>query len=149
MIFDSFDNINRYFVLNSGFSKAVDFLMRPDLKELPVGEYEIDGDRIYAIISKENGQKKEDGKLEIHRKYTDIQVVLSGIDEMGWKPSESCVNPTTEFDKKSDIRFFSDVPDAWIPVRPGYFVIFFPEDAHMPLISDGQLHKVVVKVSAE
>jgi hypothetical protein len=25
---------------------------------------------------------------------------------------------------------------------------YFPEDAHMPLISSGQIHKVVVKIAA-
>ncbi len=148
MIFDSLESIKRYTSLNSGFSKAVEFLLQPNLKDLPAGEYKIDDDRVYAIISIEDGRKKEDAELEIHKKYTDIQMVLSGTDEMGWKPAASCMLPTAEFDKESDIRFFKDIPDAWIPVKPGYFVIFFPEDAHAPLIADGKLHKVVIKVSA-
>ena len=41
---------------------------------------------------------------------------------------------------------FTDQPTAWTAVGPGEFAIFFPEDAHLPLISDGELHKVVVKV---
>jgi beta-galactosidase beta subunit len=31
-------------------------------------------------------------------------------------------------------------------VGPGEFAIYFPEDAHLPLISDGELQKVVLKV---
>ncbi|MGC8779540.1 MAG: YhcH/YjgK/YiaL family protein [Anaerolineae bacterium] len=31
-------------------------------------------------------------------------------------------------------------------VGPGEFAIFFPDDAHLPMISDGELHKVVMKV---
>ena len=42
-----------------------------------------------------------------------------------------------------------DEPDAWLATKSGAFAIFFPEDAHMPLISAGQLHKVVVKVAVE
>ena len=35
----------------------------------------------------------------------------------------------------------------WLPVASGMFVVFFPEDAHLPLISPGLIHKVVVKVA--
>jgi biofilm protein TabA len=52
------------------------------------------------------------------------------------------------YDQESDIQFFADNPDAWIATESGAFVIFFPEDAHMPLISSEQIHKVVVKIAA-
>ena len=67
---------------------------------------------------------------------------------MGWKPGSSCNQPAKDYDQNSDIQFFADKPDAWLPVESGTFAIFFPEDAHMPLISPGQIHKVVVKVLA-
>jgi YhcH/YjgK/YiaL family protein len=67
---------------------------------------------------------------------------------MGWKPASACSQPTREYDQKADIQFFADEPDAWLATESGAFAIFFPEDAHMPLISQGQIHKVVVKVLA-
>ena len=148
MILDALENAHRYLALNKGFAKAFEFLLRPDLKELPVGRYEIDGDRIYAMVSKEPGRRKEDALLETHRKYIDIQLVLAGTDTMGWKPWPSCNQPTGEYDQKADIQFFADNPDAWVSVESGAFAVFFPEDAHVPLIAPGQIHKVVVKVLA-
>ncbi|OKY77012.1 MAG: hypothetical protein BM485_00405 [Desulfobulbaceae bacterium DB1] len=149
MIFDVLENAGRYLSLHKGFPKAFAFLLRPDLDELPVEKYEIDGDRVYAMAARDPGRKKEDGLLETHEKYIDIQLVLSGTDEMGWKPKSSCKKPIGEYDKEDDIQFFGDEPDAWLPVGRGFFVIFFPEDAHMPLISSGQLHKIVVKIAVE
>ena len=149
MILDVLENAYRYLALNKGFPKAMEFLLRPDLNELPVEKYEIAGDRVYAMVAKDPGRKKEDALLETHEKYIDIQLVLAGTDEMGWKTKSLCKHPTGEYDKESDIQFFADDPDAWLPVGRGFFVIFFPEDAHMPLISAGQLHKVVVKVAVE
>jgi len=149
MILDALENAHRYLSLNEGFPKAVEFLLRPDLNELPVEKYEIDGGRVYALVAKDPGRKKEDALLETHEKYIDIQLVLAGTDEMGWKPKASCTQPTGEYDKKSDVQFFADDPDAWLPVERGFFVIFFPEDAHMPMISAGHLHKVVVKVAVD
>jgi len=147
MILDVLENTPRYLALNEGFTKAFEFLLRPDLKELPVAKYEIDGDHVYAMVSKDYGRKKEDALLETHEKYVDIQLVLAGTDDMGWKPKSSCKKPSGEYDQKTDMQFFADEPDAWVSTKSGAFVIFFPEDAHMPLISSGQIHKVVVKVA--
>jgi len=147
MILDILEQARRYSTLHEGFSKAMEFLLRPDLKELPIGKYEIDGERVYAMVSKDFGRKKEVASLETHEKYIDIQVVLEGTDTMGWKPKTLCKNPTGVYDVDEDIQYFADEPDAWIATKNGSFVIFFPEDAHMPLISSGQLHKVVVKIA--
>ncbi len=148
MILDILENAQRYLALHNGFAKAFEFLMRSDLKELPVGKYEIDGERVYGIVSKDPGRKKEDALLETHEKYIDIQLVLAGTDDMGWKPKSSCKHPSEEYDQQTDIQFFADKPDAWLSTDSGAFAIFFPEDAHMPLISLGPIHKVVVKVAA-
>lgn len=148
MILDVIENAHRYMALNDGFAKAFEFLVRPDLEELPVGKYEIDGERVYAMVSKDLGRNKGDALLETHEKYIDIQFVLSGTDVMGWKPRSSCDKSTGEYDQKSDVQFFADQPDAWISTKSGAFVIFFQEDAHMPSISSGQIHKVVLKIAA-
>ncbi|OPY92316.1 MAG: Toxin-antitoxin biofilm protein TabA [Syntrophaceae bacterium PtaU1.Bin231] len=148
MILDVLKNAHRYPALNKGFAGAMEFFLRPDLKGLPIGKYEIDGDRVYAMVSKDPGRRKEDALLETHERYIDIQLVLAGTDDMGWKPKLLCRQPSGEYDQKNDIQFFADEPDAWLSVRSGAFVVFFPEDAHMPLISSGQLHKIVVKVAA-
>jgi YhcH/YjgK/YiaL family protein len=55
----------------------------------------------------------------------------------------------TSYDADKDIGFFKDQPDSWTPVPPGSFVIFFPQDAHAPLVSSGELHKVVLKIAVE
>jgi biofilm protein TabA len=147
MILDVLENAHRYLALNKGFAKAFEFLLHPDLKELPVGKYEIDGEHVFAMVSKDPGRKKEDALLETHEKYIDIQLVLAGTDDMGWKPKSLCKNSSGEYNQETDVQFFADEPDAWLSTKSGAFVIFFPEDAHMPLISSGQLHKAVVKVA--
>jgi YhcH/YjgK/YiaL family protein len=147
MILDVLENAHHYLALHKGFAKAFDFLLRPDVKELPVGKYEIDADRVYAMVSKDPGRRKEDAQLETHERYIDIQSILDGVDDMGWKPKSLCKQPSGEYDQKTDEQIFTDEPDAWLSTNSGSFAIFFPEDAHMPLISSGQIHKVVVKVA--
>ena len=103
----------------------------------------------WVDTAKELGRKREDALLEAHKKYIDIQLVLAGTDEMGWKSRSSCKQPSGEYDQETDVQIFADEPDAWLSVRRGAFAIFFPEDAHMPLISSGRLHKVVAKVAVD
>jgi YhcH/YjgK/YiaL family protein len=147
MILDVLENAQRYLPLHSGFAQAFEFLSRSDLKELPVGRHEIDGDRIYAVVAREPGRSKDDALLETHERYIDIQFIISGTDTMGWKPTLACKQPTQPYDPERDIQFFADKPDAWVATHGGAFTIFFPEDAHMPLISTGEIHKVVVKIA--
>jgi YhcH/YjgK/YiaL family protein len=147
MILDILENAHRYLPLHKGFAKAVDFLLRSNLKKLPVGKYDIDGESVYAMVSRDSGRRKEDALLETHEKYIDIQLVLAGTDTMGWKPKSLCKKPTSAYDEGEDIQYFADEPDTWVATKSGAFVIFFPEDAHMPLISSEQLHKVVVKIA--
>ncbi|MFK5893182.1 MAG: YhcH/YjgK/YiaL family protein [Pseudomonadota bacterium] len=149
MILDVLSNASRYFPLNKGFKKAFEFLNRPDLKELSVGKYTIDGNRIYAIVAKEQGRSKEDAQLETHDKYIDIQLVLSGTDTMGWKPRLLCHQLSKEYNQTTDLQFFADEPDLWLAIKSGSFALFFPEDAHMPLISSEKIHKVIVKIAVD
>jgi len=146
MILDTLGNAAKYAGLKVGMSEAFGFLDQPRLAELPDGKYEIAGDRVYAIIAHENGRKVIEGELEAHRKYIDIQYVISGDESMGWKPREGLVN-SIDYDEERDLEFFEENPDSIVRIPPGSFVIFLPTDAHLPLIGRGQIHKVVVKVA--
>lgn len=57
MILDVLENAHLYSALNKGFQAAFQFLLRSDLKELPVDTYTIDDDRVYAIIAKDPVRK--------------------------------------------------------------------------------------------
>lgn len=147
MIVDVLENAYRYLALHRGFAPAFEFLGRIDIKELPPGTYEIDGERVFAMVALEAGRRQEEALLETHEKYIDIQLVLAGTDTMGWLPKSQCQQAAGSYDPDTDLQFFTDKPETWLPISNGTFAIFFPEDAHMPLISSGQIHKVVVKVA--
>jgi len=146
MILDTLDNAAKYAGLKIGISEAFGFLDQPGLTELPAGKYEIAGDRVYAIIERVNGRKVEDGELEAHRKYIDIQYVISGDESMGWKNREGLVN-SMDYDEDRDLEFFQGEPASIVRVPPRSFAVFLPTDAHLPLIGDGPIHKVIVKVA--
>lgn len=145
MILDALGNAAKYAGLKIGTSEAFGFLDQPGLADLPDGKYEILGDRVYAIIAHENGRSVSDGELEGHRNYLDIQYVISGDESMGWSPREGLVN-SVEYDAEKDLEFFEGEPKSIVRVPSGSFIVFLPTDAHLPLIGEGPIHKVVVKV---
>jgi len=148
MILDSLENAEKYYCLNSGFRKAFEFLKQCNPYECE-GQIDIDGDRVYAMVIKAEGQGHEGAEIELHKKYIDIQYGVSGINEFGWKPAQECVKVTKPFDEEDDYGFFDEEPDVWIKVRPEQFAVFFPEDGHTPKGGEGALHKILVKVSVD
>jgi YhcH/YjgK/YiaL family protein len=149
IIINKLQHAERYFNVHPAFEKAFAFLRQNGLAELPTGRHEIDSDRLFCMISKGPGRSRAEAKLEAHRKYIDIQYVIAGTDEMGWRPTADCKLTDTSYDADKDIEFFKDKPDNWTPVPAGSFVIFFPKDAHAPLVSSGEIHKVVLKIAVE
>jgi biofilm protein TabA len=149
MILASLAETDRYLALHPLFARAFDFLRNTDLNALAPGKHSVQGEQIFAIVEACAGRTREEAKLESHRRYIDIQLVLEGVDEMGWKPVAGCVDPATDYDAARDIRFFNDVPSSWVATPPGSFCLFFPEDAHAPLVSTGMIHKVVVKIAVQ
>jgi biofilm protein TabA len=149
MILDRLENAENYYDMPPGFEKAFAFLRQNRLAERPSGRYEIDGDRIFCILSKDHGRSRAEAKLEAHRKYIDIQYVIAGVDQMGWRPTADCKLVDTPYDSDKDIGFFKDEPKSWTEVPAGSFVIFFPEDAHAPLVSSKEIHKAVLKIAVQ
>ena len=149
MVLDDLSNYKRYLSLHPGFAIAFEFLKRQDLGQLPAGRNEVDGDRVYASVVKGDGRGRKACKFEAHRKYIDIQFSFSGTDDIGWKTLAQCKKVDKPYADKEDCALFTDDPDAWVSVRPGAFVIFFPEDAHAPMCGEGPLHKVVMKVPVD
>lgn len=149
VILDSLEHAEAYFHMHPAFERAFAFLKQRALAELPPGRHEIDGDRLFCMINKGPGRSRAEAKLEAHRKYIDIQYVIAGTDEMGTKPTADCKLPDTGYDVENDIEFFRDEPESWMKVRAGSFIVFFPEDAHAPLVSAGEIHKAVLKVAVE
>jgi YhcH/YjgK/YiaL family protein len=147
MIFDTIANANRYALLHPLFPRAFDFILNTDLSALTIGCYPIVSDELFVIVENVAARSREEAKLECHRKYIDIQLVLKGVDEMGWKPLSDCRDPVADYSMEKDIQFFRDAPTSWIATPPGAFCIFFPEDAHAPLVGTGNIRKLIFKIA--
>jgi YhcH/YjgK/YiaL family protein len=147
MIIDKIENAHLYKALGKRIEKAFEYIRETDLKNIKPGKYEIDGENIFALISEYKTKSEQEGKLEAHRKYLDVQYVISGEEKMGYVPlhGQQILEPYKE---ENDIIFFTG-EKSFTKVSTGMFAIFFPEDVHMPGIRSGDsslVKKLVIKV---
>ena len=149
MILSTLSQADRYAALHPLFPRVFEYIRNTDLLALAPGRYPVVGEQLFVIVENVAGRTREAAKLECHRRYIDIQLVLEGTDEMGWKALADCVQPVSDYSAEKDIRFFHDAPASWIATPPGAFCIFFPEDAHAPLVSVGNIRKVIFKIAVE
>ena len=146
MIIDSLDNADRYVSLHPLFAKAFEFIRNQKLETIEVGKFLIEGDNLHAAVSLKDGVKKEDAKFEAHKNYIDIQVCPTGSETLGWKPLSKAASIKTEYNAEKDVTFYNDEPDTFFTLQAGQFAIFFPEDVHAPMIGEGPIKKLVVKI---
>jgi len=144
MIFDSVANARQYFPINPHFEAAFKWLQQnPNAQD---GRYEIAGDDCFVMIQSVRNRGKAEPFVEAHNEYIDIQLVLEGTDEIGWKDRATCRNVRAAYSAEKDVAFWNDAADFFVPVAPGHFLILFPHDAHAPLSGEGDLKKAVFKI---
>ncbi|SDD13782.1 YhcH/YjgK/YiaL family protein [Niabella drilacis] len=148
MVIDTVNNAQRYELLHPLFKKALDYIRQTDLLNTPAGTYTIEENAVKAIVSEASGKKAEVSleKFECHNQFIDIQYVISGMEQMGWKPRGDCHAPNGDYNPEKDVQFYNDRPDTFFTLSPGQFVIFFPEDVHAPMIGEGIIKKLVMKI---
>lgn len=145
MIIDRIDNCNKYFALNSKFKKGFEFIQSFDPQNYIEGKNEISGDDIFAVVANISDNEPNE-KLEIHNEYIDIQYVVTGLDLIGWKNRKDCKLYENEFNLEKDYQFLLDKPTTKIELNVGEFAIFYPEDAHSPLMSTYPVLKIIIKI---
>lgn len=133
--------------------KGLQYLKNTDFSALDLGKHIIDGDAMYAIVSEYVPDKKENCKAETHRKYIDIQYIVSGEEIMGFGNIANGTEEPEGYLEERDATFYSVVKDEIdIKVTSGMFAVFFPWDIHRPTCVSKPgvtVRKVVVKIKVD
>jgi len=141
-----------YFKNKERWAKAFKFLKSNDLTKLELKRYDIDGDNLFATVSEYQSKNEESAKFEAHRKYIDIQYVISGKEIMNLAPISTLKDVLTPYDAVKDIEFITVSKVVNYKASPSNFFIFFPDDAHRPGLKDGlnsPVRKIVIKVKVD
>lgn len=147
MIFDALENAVIYYGLGEKFKTAFEYLKTTDFSSVKEDRVELDGDNMFAIIAKYETKNSEDAKWEAHKKYIDIQFVISGAENMGFVLADY-LDIKEKYNEKNDVEILEGLGD-FVQVNEGEFAVFFPDDAHMPglkIKENEMVHKVVIKI---
>ncbi len=147
MIFDDLSQASLYRNSAPGLDLAFDYLASFD-PSTPDGRYDIDGDRVFALVQSMNTYAAAERQYEAHLKYTDVQYLVSGEEFIFHSPL-SRLQPATDYNEAKDCRMYTGPDEQPLCLTPGYFTVLFPHDAHKPGIAPAQsapIRKVVIKV---
>ena len=147
MVIDQIANSHLYYSLNSRIQAAFDYLLQTDLSSLSIGRYEIDEENIYAMLQQYTSKPREQGFWEAHRRYMDLQVVIQGVEQIGYANIGRLTQ--AEYDGTKDFLPLFGEGD-FLTLQNGNFALLLPQDAHMPGIALGDpapVKKIVIKIS--
>ena len=152
MIVDQIDSAGVYGGLGQRIAAALALLSDEHVLNAPLGKHAVCGEDLYFILMEYTTKPPADALPEIHRKYMDIQCVLSGQEYIGYAPLDG-LRVSTPYDGQKDVAFYAVEPkQTLLRMQPGMFAIFWPNEPHAPCIcvdTPAPVKKIVVKVRME
>lgn len=153
MILDHLDNALMYGGLGERIAVGLALLDEDSVRNAAPGRYEVDGENLFYNVDEYETKPIDEGRFEIHRKYMDIQYIVSGAECIGVAPLEG-LTIETPYDGEKDIAFYRYEPEmSKLVLKQGMFAIFRPNEPHMPCRRIGdtpeKVKKIVVKVRME
>jgi YhcH/YjgK/YiaL family protein len=148
MILDKVENVQQYNGLSDLLKEGLKFIAENDFSQIEPGKFFLKDDLLFATVSEYATKPASECKLEAHRKYIDIQYIVSGEEKIGFTTFEG-QTPSVPYNPEKDIVFFKEEV-TFLTLTSGTFAIFFPSDLHQPCVaveSPSNVKKVVVKVA--
>lgn len=154
MIFGNLQNLDQdRKALAKPLITGLEYLKKTDFAKLPNGRYELDGDRLFAIVQEYQTSPRERCKAETHCKYIDIQYIFEGVEVIGYGLTDAGNEIAEDLSAKKDAIFYKSVRNERdLVVSTGCYAIFFPTDIHRPSCNfetEHHVKKIVVKVAAD
>ena len=147
MIYDSLKHLEAYKGIHPGIYRGLELLRDTDFSQQEDGRHEVAGDDLFYLLQSYDSKEVNDTP-EAHRKYADIQFLISGREKIGVGALEDMAEEV-EARPEGDIWFYHGPVDE-ITLSGDKFAVLFPGDAHAPCIAvDGApvpCRKCVVKV---
>jgi biofilm protein TabA len=88
------------------WQKRLNTLNRTIYSRFELGKYFIDSDEIYFMVNQYESKPAADCKPETHEKYIDIQIILEGEEQMGYRAFDGQA-PSVEYNPEKDVTFFA------------------------------------------
>jgi len=147
MILDNIKNIDTYKGLSNNIDDAIEYLKSSDLSTLENGRNEINSN-MFVLVNEYSTQGNESNISEAHRKYIDLQYIISGSEIIEYE-TLSDQNLVKEYDVENDYVLHNLSNKSSLILSSNMFALFFPNDLHMPGLiyeKSEQVKKIVIKI---
>ena len=150
MILDNINNLGCYALEDINLKKAFEFIKKTDLSALEPGKHEISGDDVFILIQEYTTQTSMGRFMEAHRKYADIQIVISGKETIYYSQSSEGMDLHQAYSADKDcVLYSSEGFSSECRMEKGAFAVFYPNELHKPccaLNGQSEVKKAVIKV---
>ena len=146
MIIADLNACHRYYNLHPRMKEMLEYILQHDFSQQEAGRITLDSDDLFINLDEVELKTKEEQRLEFHKNYIDVQVPLLQPEIMGWTALSDMRKPDIAYNPERDRGFYTQCAEEYFNVKPGQFTIFFPEDAHAPIIGEGKQRKLVGKI---
>jgi len=149
MIYDHVSNLKRYRGMHPGIDHAIELMLHHQVEVKVVGKYLSGHDEDYYLVQGYQTKSAETCDFETHQRMIDMQWMVEGTELMGYAPVSDLIE-TIPYDVEKDIAFYNG-RGMYVKLEPGYFCIFFNNEAHQPCIAlkeSRDVSKVVFKIKA-
>lgn len=135
--------------IKSRVDEAVDYLTSLEVSEKDAGKKVVVNDNFFYLIQSYDTKPADQCKLESHRKYIDIQIMVEGEESME-VVDISKLSIKEEYDEENDVMFWN-LPNRMskMTLNAGDYIILYTDTAHrgaQDLKSKKHVLKIVGKV---
>jgi len=134
--------------------KALTFLENMDPSTVQDEKFVIEEGNIFGFVTTVNTEDVASRRPETHAKHIDIQFLIEGREKMGYIRKNSQLNiASDELEEKDNCFYDGNIEgEVFLDLKPGDFVVFFPEDVHRPGCVAGEntkIRKSVIKIKVD
>lgn len=148
MIVDKLENISKYnnFIPNISELNSIKDL---DFDRLIEGKSSLSATfDIVKIDYKFSKDHQHFELLEAHKYNTDIHITFNGFDKIVFKNEDECEIIHELYNVENDYILYKDKYSGTLIIPHGYFVLIPPGMAHMALMSNQDVKKIVLKFNS-
>lgn len=133
MIFGNRNHISEFSFLEDSVKECFTYAKEHELASYEKGSHEIDGEKFFVNIVEYETTTPENRFWEAHKEYLDVHVMLLGQEQIDLNFIGNM--ELKEYVPKDDFLPMDGEKNGSVILRPGDFLVCYPNDAHRTAVA--------------
>jgi YhcH/YjgK/YiaL family protein len=134
--------------------KALTFLENLDPETMDDEKFVLEEGTIFGFVTSVHTEEVGARRPESHGKHIDIQFLIEGREKIGFiRKTDAIKVLSNELEEKDNCFYVNEMDgEIFLDLKPGEFVVLFPEDIHRPQCICGEetaIRKCVIKIRVD